>query len=158
MKLLVSSIVALAISSVSLASPSQWVFKGDGEYRNTAGESSHYSSTVNTSKIDETSCTVVKTVFTEDGQTMTWSHKIVADDLGMIEVHDREGEVIGSGYYFKDHNKKMMHIEFQTPKGSVEKTIVVDLDGYKEIGSMTEASTQERSSWREKGERVFPLQ
>ncbi|NRA46889.1 MAG: hypothetical protein HRU09_18220 [Oligoflexales bacterium] len=155
---LVTTTFALAISTISLASPSEWVFKGHGEYRNAAGESSHYSSTVNKSKTDENTCTVVKTIFTEDGETMTWSKKLIKNELGLIEVQNLEGDVIGSGYYFKDHTKKMMHIDFQTPEGSVEKTIVADLDGYKEIGSMTEAATQERSTWREKGERVFPLQ
>ncbi|NRA46480.1 MAG: hypothetical protein HRU09_16135 [Oligoflexales bacterium] len=131
---------------------------GHGEYRNAVGESSHYSSTVNKSMTGENTCTVVKTVFTEDGETMTWSHNIIKNDLGMIEVQNLDGEVIGSGYYFKDHAKKMMHIDFKTPEGSVEKTIVADLDGYKEIGSMIEDASQERSTWREKGERIFPLQ
>ena len=155
---LVSSIFAFAVSTVSIASPSEWVMKGHGEYRNAAGESSHYTSTVNKSMTDENTCTVVKTVLTADGETMTWSKKLVKNDLGLIEVQNLDGEVIGSGYYFKDHTKKMMHIDFQTPEGVVEKTIVADLDGYKEIGSMTEADSQERSTWREKGERVFPLQ
>ena len=155
---LAAPIFALALSTASIASPSEWVFHGHGEYKNSLGEASEYSVTTNKTMTADNTYTVIKNVVAENGEAMTFAVKIVKDDLGMIEVQNLDGDVIGSGYYFKDYAKKMMHIEYETLKGSVEKTIVADLDGYKEIGSAVKNEDQSKSVWCEKGHRVFPIQ
>ena len=157
MKLFASFFLVL-FSGVSFASSADWVFRGEGKYKNSLGAEGTYTVTTNKTQTDENACVVVKNVMTSDGESMTFSIKVVKDDLGLVKVQNLNGEDIGSGYYFKDHTKKMMHLEFVTDKGKVEKTIVSDLDGYKEIGSGVKNEDQVKEMWIEYGHRIFPLQ
>ena len=153
---LVPILFVFLVSNVALAKSSEWVYKGYGEYKEPSGFSMKYSSS--TSKaIGDDHVLIVKNVIA-DGHAMTVSAKLKMKESGLIDVLDLEENPIGSGYYFIEHGKKIIHYNYIHAGYFVEKTLVGDLDGYKEIGSVSKDAGIIKGYWIEKGKRVFPFE